>query len=226
MPVTHGLIDTRDARLVVEHLEHLISSQELQPGDRLPTERALGQSLACSRTDIRRALLQLEIDGRVVRHVGRGTFVAPPRNDSSDASIISVSPAELMAARLLMEPQIASMAALTATQADFDEMQRCLAGGDGADIHEEFEAWDVALHRSFAIATHNGVITAIVDILHSSRHDPSWGGLKRRTFNAARCHSYRDEHRRIVKALQERDALAAEQAMRQHLESVRTTILG
>ena len=224
--MTQNLLDTRGARLVVEHLEDLIRSQGLQPGDRLPTERALEQSLACSRTEIRRALSQLEIEGRVVRHVGRGTFVAPPRSNLMDSSSLSASPTELMAARLLMEPRIASMAALTATQADFDEMQRCLTGGDGADVHEEFEAWDIALHRSFAVATHNGVITAMVDILHSSRNDPTWGGLKRRTFSAARCHAYRDEHHRIVEALQERDAQAAEQAMRRHLESVSYTILG
>ncbi|MGP0225147.1 FadR/GntR family transcriptional regulator [Paenarthrobacter sp. NCHU4564] len=207
-------------------MEELIRSQNLQAGDRLPTERALEQSLSCSRTEIRRALSQLEIDGRVIRHVGRGTFVAPSRTPSVDAVTVNASPAELMATRMLLEPRVAAMAALTATQADFDEMERCLAGGDGADVHEEFEAWDVALHRSFAVATHNGVILAMVDILHSSRNDPSWGGLKRRTFNLARCEGYRGEHRRIVEALQERDAERAEQAMRQHLESVRNTILG
>lgn len=224
--MTQGLVDTRGSRLVLEHLEHLITSQALQPGDRLPTERALEQSLDCSRTDIRRALSQLEIDGRVLRHVGRGTFLAPRREDALESAGSASSPTEFMAARVLIEPRIASMAALNATPADFAEMQRCLDGGDGADLHEEFEAWDLALHRSIALATHNGVVTAMVDIMNSSRHDPTWGGLKRRTFNATRCQAYREEHRRIVEALQDRDAPAAELAMQEHLESVRRTIFG
>ncbi|TYL51726.1 FadR family transcriptional regulator [Nocardioides sp. BGMRC 2183] len=210
---------------MLEHLEKLIQAQELAPGDQLPTERALEKALDCSRTDVRRALAQLTIEGRVVRHVGRGTFLAIPSATPVHDSIVAASPTELMAARRLLEPQVVATAALTATLDDFAEMQRCLDGGDKTDVYEEFEAWDMALHRSFAVATHNAVITAMVDLLHSSRNDPTWGGLKRRTFSVARCVAYRGEHHDIVESLRDRDAAGAEAAMERHLDSIRNTIL-
>jgi DNA-binding FadR family transcriptional regulator len=131
-----------------------------------------------------------------------------------------------MAARLLLEPRVTGLAALAATHDDFLEMDRCLRGGDSTTVYEEFEAWDMALHRSFALATHNTVIVAMIDILHSSRHDPTWGGLKRRSFTDLSCSRYRKEHHDIVAALRDRDAAAASDAMTLHLESVRNAILG
>ncbi|MDF1605855.1 FCD domain-containing protein [Nocardioides sp. YIM 152315] len=129
-----------------------------------------------------------------------------------------------MGARMAVEPCIVAAAALRATNDDFEEMQRCLDGGDNTDIYEEFEAWDMALHRSFAVATHSAVITAMVDLLHTSRNDPVWGGLKRRSFSPERCVQYREEHREIVDALRDRDAQAAEAAMVRHLRSISRTI--
>jgi GntR family transcriptional regulator len=52
---------------------------ELRPGDRLPTEGALEARLKVSRGTVRRALADLEREGRVSRQPGRGTFVAQPR---------------------------------------------------------------------------------------------------------------------------------------------------
>lgn len=216
---------TGGAKRAYDHLTSMIGGDRLQPGDRLPTERSLAEELGCSRTEIRRALSQLEIDGVVVRHVGRGTFVSPLESRSPGARL-SHSPTDLMSARLLLEPSIMSVAALTATEEDYQEMQRCLRGGDSTDAYEEFEAWDMALHRSFAVATHNNVLVAMVDILHSSRHDPMWGGLKRRSFSGASCINYRKEHHDIVAALRDRDPKAAALAMTRHLQSVRSAILG
>ena len=212
----------RGSRLVIEHLEGLIRSQELQPGDKLPTERQLESVLSCSRTDVRRALAQLTVDGRVVRHVGRGTFVAPPAAGAFTTA--ASSPSELMGARMAVEPCIVGAAAVRATPDDFAEMQRCLDGGDTTDVYEEFEAWDIALHRSFAVATHSAVITAMVDLLHTSRNDPVWGGLKRRSFSPERCVQYRQEHLEIVDALRDRNPQAAEGAMIRHLRSISQTI--
>lgn len=223
--MTASIALTGGARKVFDHLTGLLTSNELAPGDRLPTERALAETLTCSRTEVRRALSQLEIDGRVVRHVGRGTFVTPPEPPPG-APKLSSSPTDLMSARMLLEPQVMSMAALAATHHDFEEMERCLRGGDSTGVYEEFEAWDMALHRSFALATHNNLIVAMMDILHSSRHDPTWGGLKRRSFTATTCSRYRKEHHHIVEALQDRDPAASAKAMSRHLESVRSAILG
>lgn len=58
-------------------LDHIDSA--LQVGDPLPSERSLADSLDVSRMTARRVLTDLELEGRVTRSVGRGTFVSAPR---------------------------------------------------------------------------------------------------------------------------------------------------
>lgn len=208
---------------MLRHVEDLVATGAVRPGDRLPTERVLSETIGCSRGEVRRALARLETSGRVVRQVGRGTFLA---ERVGDTRVEGISPADLMAARLLWEPQVMTLATVTATDEDFAEMRRCLAGGDRADAYEDFEAWDLALHRSFAAATHNGVVMNMTGILHTSRNDPHWGGLKRRSFSTATCLLYRREHHAIVEALMDRNREVAQQAMLTHLHSIQEQVLG
>lgn len=56
-----------------------IASSEWQPGDMLPTEEQLGEQYDLSRTTIRQALRELELEGQISRHRGRGTFVSKPK---------------------------------------------------------------------------------------------------------------------------------------------------
>jgi GntR family transcriptional regulator len=52
----------------------------LPAGTALPAERVLSEDFGTSRTTVRQALLELAVEGRIVRHQGRGTFVAPPKD--------------------------------------------------------------------------------------------------------------------------------------------------
>jgi len=66
-------------------LKQILSEQiaQLQPGDRLPGDFELCSEYDVSRTVVRQALSQLEVEGLVERVKGRGTFVAAPRTGSS-----------------------------------------------------------------------------------------------------------------------------------------------
>ena len=137
-----------------------------------------------------------------------------------------VSPAEIMGARLAFEPSVLTMVVTTATASDLAEMRRCVEGGARALTHQEFESWDGAFHRSLASATHNALI---LDLHAGSRRGgstPPGGGLKRRTFTSELQEIYTEEHRQVVAALTERDAEAAQSAMRAHLVRVRDNLLG
>jgi DNA-binding FadR family transcriptional regulator len=214
------------AAAVLELIEREIAARGVGPGGRLPTERELAQSSGQSRTAVRRALEILEADGRVVRHVGRGTFLAPAVPGPGSAGAVATSPAEIMAVRLLIEPRMMPLAVAAATQADFDEIQRCLAGGEEAASFEDFETWDAALHRAFAAATHNSLLASVMRMVSDARDQPLWGTLKRRSSTPERRDAYRREHRAIARALAERHAEAATDAMREHLLRVRANILG
>ncbi|EQD31462.1 GntR family transcriptional regulator, partial [mine drainage metagenome] len=52
---------------------------------------------------------------------------------------------------------------------------RCLDGGDTATDYLAWEAWDTALHRSLVMATHNGFLIRIGEMIAAARSQPVWG---------------------------------------------------
>ena len=198
------------------------------PGSKLPTERDLVSRLAAPRSAIRRALDALELDGIVIRHVGRGTFltdIAPVAASGSGAPT-DTSPAEIMQVRQLLEPQVAALAARVATQLDLDRVTECLDRGGASSDFEGFESWDAKLHRAIAAAAHNGLLMSMFDVMNTARSLPVWGTLKRRTSTPQLRHCYHLEHTAIVEALLDRDPASAQENMRQHLQNVSEALLG
>ena len=202
----------------------------LPQNSRLPAERRIAEQLGCTRAQVRRVMAQLEREGRIVREVGRGTFLIPDGDaaDSSDMSSIggSFAPAAIMTASLLFEPEVVSLAALAATEEDFTALRRCLARGEAATDYESFEQWDITLHHAFAVATHNPQIVAMVDVLNSTRNNPVWGRLKRDGYSPENRSTIEREHQEIVEALIQRDRSRAAVAMTEHLRFVRSVVTG
>ncbi len=222
----------------------------LRRGSRLPTERKLAESLGVTRTSVRRALTVLEAQGRISREVGRGTFLReepwPPDGSTGDGAAdaqariadaraepyrgpgggprpgdeAGFAPADVMTIRRLLEPPAMKMVVAWATAADFEEIGRCLAGGERAATYDEFESWDLALHRSIMAASHSPLLTRLYAVLEEARHSRFWGDLKRRSASRERQHAYQADHRKLVAALRARDADRAVEAMRAHLARV------
>src|SRR5829696_4794151 len=106
------------SRGIVTQLRAYLAQAELPEDGRLPPERDLSAALGVTRTELRKALGTLETEGQIWRHVGKGTFVGSRPVDSlSDIAALSnrTNPAELMRARLIIEPELARAAALTTT---------------------------------------------------------------------------------------------------------------
>jgi GntR family transcriptional regulator, uxu operon transcriptional repressor len=217
----------------------------LGSGARLPTERQLAADLGATRTSVRRALAVLEAEGRISREVGRGTFLrdapwpaadgddgaaradgaadvrlAEPGTGRSTAGDTGFAPADVMAIRRLLEPPAMKLVVAWATTADFEEISRCLAGGERAASYDEFETWDLALHRNIMAASHSPLLTRLYAVLEEARHGRFWGDLKRRSASRERQLAYQADHRELVAALRARDADRAVEAMRVHLARV------
>ena len=220
-----------DGRVLVEQsLRELLTrgadSGTLVPGSKLPTERDLVERLSAPRSAVRRALEALEHEGLITRHVGRGTFLTDAAIRKVVGAPADTSPAEIMQARLLLEPGVATLAARIATQADLDRIIECLDAGGSCEDFEGFEAWDARLHRTIAQAAHNGLLMNMFDVLNTARALPVWGTLKRRTSSPERRRCYHREHTAIVDALRDRDPDNAGHAMRTHLQNVSDNLLG
>jgi len=113
-----------------------------------------------------------------------------------------------------------------ATASDFREMDRCLAGGDRAAGYDEFENWDLALHRTIMAASHSPLLGQLYAVIETARHGHSWGDLKRRSASQDRREKYQADHAELVAALRARDSDRATEAMRTHLSRVNNDLFG
>src|SRR5260370_1758504 len=128
---------------------------------------------------------------------------------------------ERFEARRLLEPAIAVVAAGRATREEIAEMERILE-----EQHKEVlqgrtgVVQDTALHAAIAHSAHSWditrIVSALMDLLTQSReeslHTPG---------RPTRSHA---DHRRILKAIQRRDAVAAHRSMLDHLIAVETLV--
>jgi DNA-binding FadR family transcriptional regulator len=146
-------------------------------------------------------------------------------NDPSEAGP-SFAPADVMTIRRLLEPLAMPLVVAWATAGDFKEMDRCLAGGDRASTYDEFENWDLALHRSIMAASHSPLLGQLYSVIETARHGHSWGDLKRRSASRERREKYQADHTELVAALRARDSDRATEAMRAHLAGVNSDLFG
>lgn len=195
------------------------------PGGKLPTERELAMRFALPRNAVRKTLAQLEAEGTITRHVGRGTYLADTGGFPAD-SVTHTSPAELMEARMRLEPAMAELIVINATPADFERMEICLDRAERGTTLDDFEIWDAALHQALAAATHNRFVTRVFDMATAVRHQTEWGKLKDRVVTPERRLKYQQEHRAIVTALKARDAELARTAILAHLLHARRNLFG
>jgi GntR family uxuAB operon transcriptional repressor len=218
------------------HLAQLILARcrdpAYAPAGRLPTERSLAAEFGVTRTVVRHALAVLEAEGRISREVGRGTFLrapgpqaAGPGGDGGLHDVTEVGPADVMAARRLIEPQVLPLVVAWATQRDFDELRRCLAGGAGAENAAEFEVWDFALHHAIVVASRNQLLVAMYDVIERARKGEIWGNLKLRNDSRERRETYQTDHVQLVDALSAREADEAVRVMEAHLARVEANLL-
>jgi DNA-binding FadR family transcriptional regulator len=215
-------------RRIREFIMNAAAEGTLSPGARLPTERELAKRFSVPRNAVRKTLTQLEAEGSITRHVGRGTFLAgattPTPEEFHPESFSNTSPAELMDARLRIEPAVAELIVIHATPADFERMEMCLDKAERATTLDEFEVWDAALHQALATATHNRFIIRVLEMVAAVRKQAEWGKLKDRIVTPARRLDYQQEHREIVRALKARDAERARQGIVAHLQHARRNL--
>lgn len=209
-------------------LRAYLAQQGLPPSSRLPPERELSEVLGVSRGELRKALAILEKRGELWRHVGKGTFVgARPVSELVPVAAIAAqtNPAEVMRARLVIEPELAREAALHATAEDIAAMRLSVAGARSAETWRQYENWDNRLHRAIAEAGHNALLLAVFDTLNAVRRTVVWGRLRDEAPKPPVDHHSFAEHDAIVTAIEERDLAAAATRMRLHLRQVQALLL-
>jgi GntR family transcriptional repressor for pyruvate dehydrogenase complex len=213
---------------IVARIGEMIDSGEFKAGDRLPPERRLAEIFRVSRHSLREALRSLEQQGLVRSHLGDGTYIL----DRADrafveplAQAIGLGVAklrEIFEFRKLLEPQIASLAASTATTGDLSMLAGLLVRQRQAEAAGEWAAADAAFHLQIARATGNSVIFEVFGQLQETLGESRGESLQ----NESRRQASLRAHTRILSALQRRDPRLADQKMREHLEEIEQTVFG
>lgn len=224
---TGGLFRTvsasRMSEAIVEQVRSLIRSEQLRPGDRLPSERDLVERLGVSRVTVREALRVLEAGGLLEIRVGAhgGAFVSSPsssRIGSGLADLVSLSPltaGEVTEARQVVELGLIPIAVERATDYDIAALRDLVAEHQAAVKNGEYTMkMSAEFHVRVAACTHNGAIEMLVHTFHG----PLLMSLREAQV-AAPLMGRRgaDEHRDIVEALADRDADRAIGIMTDHL---------
>ncbi|MGA8764249.1 MAG: FadR/GntR family transcriptional regulator [Candidatus Sulfotelmatobacter sp.] len=210
---------------IVQQIEESILKGDLKPGDQLPAERELAQRFGVSRTAVREAVKALREKGLVEAYSGRGTFITDGTSQAVRQSLdlmVKIGQPEgstyLAEVRAILEPGIAALAAIRSQESDLAIMREAVAVMDraGQDPDAYIEA-DLDFHLALAEAAANPLILSLIDSIVGLLREQ-----RLRIFNVkggpdrGQIH-----HKRILEAMERRDAEKAREAMKAHLEQVR-----
>ena len=205
---------------VRKQIQTLIQDGAFVVGAKLPPERVLATQFKVSRNSVREALRVLAENNVVESRHGDGTYV----RSIKDADVLdTLGPMiekqrlrvrDIFQFRLILEPQIAFLAAQTITSQEidrlklliFDQKRKRVLGQTDEDL-------DVEFHLAVAQATKNAVIVEVLKALtHILRESTvsAFSGHERQTVSLR-------THILIVDALERKDPEAAGNAMKQHL---------
>jgi GntR family transcriptional regulator, transcriptional repressor for pyruvate dehydrogenase complex len=198
---------------------------ELESGNKLPNERELSEKFGVSRTVVREAMKSLAQEGLVEIQPGRGTYVVYQTMDAVKRSLGNLAMfdkeqhwEDLVQVRELFEPGIARLAALNAKPEDILAMTEAVETMENTlENADSYIAADNKFHNALASATGNNLISSLLD--------PIIGLLieqRRFVFNSKHGGPRAGQvfHKKILKAVKQRDGDAAHQAMMEHLKQV------
>ena len=223
-----------DRMTLSEHLAQqvidFIRREDLPPGSRLPSLKTLSERFSVATPTLREALHRLEAMGIVETRHGSGIYTRagiqrmmlsnPYYGDLDVAAIL-----DLLDARLLIEPELAELAAKRVTQAELEALEehlrqagRHLVGGEQSD--RALQQINMQFHSRIAALSGNAVLHQVVASL-LDLHSKEQMVVLYLFDDRSRDHQ---EHKAIFAALRRRDPRTAKQLMRQHLLDVKSVI--
>ena len=211
------------AEQVARRIMTMITARALKPGDQLPPERDLAESLGVSRPSVREAIRGLSILGVVKSRQGGGAYITDLDAEALLGpirfflSLEDVNVRELYDARSLIESDVARRAAVNMTAAQLDDLAAILTAQEATLTDAQaFRVSDFAFHEAIWTGSGNAFLRRIGESLNvlglefRRRASETEGVLEQ---------SFRDHHR-LLAALRARDPEAAARAAESHMQNV------
>ncbi|MBL8317192.1 MAG: FadR family transcriptional regulator [Burkholderiaceae bacterium] len=213
--------DTRRLyRQIAEQLRARIAAGDFPLGSRLPPERDLALQLGVSRPTVREAVIALEVEGLVEVRMGSGIYVIDTVAMPGAAASAAFGPLEIIRARQVVERELAAVVArsprrglaVAGLREAVAKMESDLASGVMPI------AGDRQFHLCLAEACDNAALLRVVSELYDERENPLFERFGRLFEDVASWRKAVTEHRAVVDAVAEGDAVRARTAMHVHLE--------
>ena len=209
---------------IINKIRDLINLKNLEPGDKLPSERMLAEKFAVSRSNLREALQTLEFYGLVKSIPQSGTFIADIGITALNGMVDDIlnlpvpSFKDLVEARIFLELKGVKLAALRRNDQDIMDIENALANYTekvirGEDAVEE----DLLFHLAVAKASKNPTLNTFMlkitpEIInnfekhHICDKNTAFKGIQ--------------EHKDILDAIKEQNPSQAKEAMKKHFKNL------
>ena len=207
-------------KLIIAEIKSLINLKNLEPGEKLPSERLLAERLGVTRGSIRNAIQKLEFYGLLKSMPQSGTFIADlgltAMNGMIDQILNLQTPdfKSLVETRIFLELKLVKFAAARHTEKDLIEIEEAMENYRNKTLAgEDAVAEDLLFHLAIAKASHNPSLSRLMlSITPQIITDfEKYHVCKSNTaINAI------DEHQAIVDAIRVKDAALAEEKMKEH----------
>lgn len=157
---------------IIIQIKELINYKNLEPGDKLPSERALSERFGVSRSNVREAIRKLEFYGLLKSKPQSGTFVADIGQVALNGMIEDILKLDtpdfksLVETRILLELKTARLAALRRTEENLLEMEATIkAYEDKVRKGEDAVQEDLLFHLAVARASGNSTMITFMLII-------------------------------------------------------------
>jgi GntR family transcriptional regulator, transcriptional repressor for pyruvate dehydrogenase complex len=208
----------------------LITTENLEIGDRLPSETRLAEMFGMSRTMVREALVRLAADGVTEARRGAGSFVKrrPSMRLGSHMAMRDLSAAMgSYEVRFVLEAEAARLAAQRRSSVQMEAIESAMTRLRTALLaHGPAHLEDMELHRAIFEATANSVFVSSFDHMHDEIDRILRAGVDiSRSRPPEAINAMIEEHQMVVDAIQAQDGDAAALAMRWHLSQGRKRLM-
>lgn len=213
--------DNKDIqKTIISKLKDLIEFKNLEPGDKLPSERMLSEKFDVSRSSIREAIQKLEFFGILMSKPQSGTFIADIGRVAMAGMIDDILRLDdpdfksLVETRILLELKIVSLAALRRTDKDLATMQYALDSyRDKVLNNEDAVEEDLLFHLAIAKASKNSSMNTFMLIITP---EIITNFEKYHVCDSIQSKIGIEEHENIFEAIKNKDSVKAREMMKVH----------
>ena len=213
---------------IVQEIQELIDKEGVAVGEKLPPERTLAKRFKVSRNSVRQAVQLLSENNLVESRQGDGTYILE-KNSTRIVDILAKTISaeksrlrEILEFRQCLEPQIARLAASSISPVELYNLKAIVADQEQKIINkEEYHLLDEEFHNLLALASGNSVMMEVFKTLSTLLNESRSQFLQ----NSSRRKASVSGHRKIIKALEQKDPAMAQKAMEEHIQEVEQIIL-